>query len=240
MSFLCLGGVWERESTNDEVALALAAGDYDIMHTYLETEDEAERVVAASGEAKTGLYELLKELRMEKRLEGVEFNASASAENVKKLLTEKDTMVREKWKRWDVMDCGGMLLSRCSYIWLNGIDWCLDLKAAHRELSKLATQLFVATREDGFDFYVCHLLTVSWAVRVLIPELPEKFARKLVSGLWLLIIVVYCFIGRPELNLELAEKVDVDRKSWDMIVKKALEKKVPDTHYLKGKMIILW
>lgn len=115
-----------------------------------------------------------------------------------------------------------------------------DLKAAHRELSKLATLLLVATNESSYDFYICHLLTVSWAVRVLIPELPEQFAKKLVSGLWLLVIAVYCLVQRPELKPELIERVDVEGKDWDAVVKKALESKaegenVVDTHYLKGK-----
>lgn len=117
--------------------------------------------------------------------------------------------------------------------------WFPDIAKAHQELSKVATLMMIATTESNYDFFICHLLTTSYAIRVLLPELPVKFAESLVKAHWLFVLVVYCIQLRPEIKPELIDEVDVEGKTWEKVVKEALVHKayddVEDTHYLKCK-----
>lgn len=104
--------------------------------------------------------------------------------------------------------------------------------------------MLIATDETHYDFFICHLLTTSYAIRILLPELPVKFAESLVKAHWLFIVIVYCIQLRPEIKPELIDKVDASDISWEKIVKQALQQKsedtgVEDTHYLKSGLHVM-
>ena len=102
--------------------------------------------------------------------------------------------------------------------------------------------MLCATHKPGhpqYDFFICHLLTTAYAIRILLPELPNKFATTLVKAHWLFFVVVYCVQLRPAIRPQLVDDVDVGGKSWDDVVKKVLcrdrRTDMEDTHYLKGE-----
>lgn len=119
-----------------------------------------------------------------------------------------------------------------------------DVSAAHRELNQLSTLLLCATSEPGnptYDFFLCHALTTSYAVRTVLPELPVEHAVPLVKAQWLLTLVVYCIQLRPQIRPELVEAVEVGDTTWERIKKEALihrvgGEEVADTHYMKGTL----
>lgn len=120
-----------------------------------------------------------------------------------------------------------------------------DIAQAHKDITHLTTLLLTATHEPGsppvFDFFVVHLTTVSYAVRTLLPEVPIEYALPLVKAYWLFVIVVYIIQLRKKIRPETLDGVDVAGKTWNDVVKKALNRhkepgaKVEDAHYLKGK-----
>lgn len=105
-------------------------------------------------------------------------------------------------------------------------------------MTRLATLLLCATHEPGkpeFDFFFVHLLTVSYAVRTLLPVVPKNYAVPLVKSHWLFMIIVYTIQLRPEVRPEEIERVDLAGRGWDDVVKKCLAREKPDAHYMKGE-----
>lgn len=89
--------------------------------------------------------------------------------------------------------------------------------------------------ETNFDFFYVHLLTVSHAVRTLLPVVPVKYALPLVRSHWLFVLIVYIIQLRPVIHPELVEDVDVKGRGWEQVVGHVLEKETSkDAHYLKA------
>ncbi|KAF2435732.1 hypothetical protein EJ08DRAFT_674954 [Tothia fuscella] len=101
----------------------------------------------------------------------------------------------------------------------------------------LAVGLLVATHgsDNKYDFFMVHLLTTSHALRVLLPVLPAGFQLTIVLQWWLLTIAVYIAQLRPEINLDVIEKVDREGKDWKYIDRMAVTGPHSfDTHYVKA------
>jgi len=116
---------------------------------------------------------------------------------------------------------------------------------AHKSLNRVAALLLVCSHHPGqpeFDFFVVHLTTVSYAIRTLLPEVPEDYALPLVKMHWLFIIIVYIIQLRKEVRPELVDKVELGGRGWGDVVQKALGKgegsagEMEDVHYLKGML----
>ena len=116
---------------------------------------------------------------------------------------------------------------------------------AHKSLNHLATLLLVCSHNPGqpeYDFFVVHLTTVSYAIRTLLPEVPEEYALPLVKMQWLFIIIVYIIQLRKEVRPELLDGVELGGKGWGDVVQKALGRgegngdggEMEDAHYVKG------
>lgn len=112
-----------------------------------------------------------------------------------------------------------------------------DLVNAHRDITRLSALLLCATHEPGkpaFDFFVVHLLTLSYAVRTLLPVVPKGYALPLCKSHWLFVVIVYIIQLRPEIRPALIEEVDLKGRGWDDVVKKALSRGKADAHYFKA------
>ena len=116
---------------------------------------------------------------------------------------------------------------------------------AHKSLNHVATLLLVCSHDPGrpeYDFFVVHLTTVSYAIRTLLPEVPEEYALPLVKMHWLFVIIVYIIQLRKEVRPELLDGVELGGKGWGDIVQKALGRgegnedggEMEDAHYVKG------
>lgn len=113
----------------------------------------------------------------------------------------------------------------------------VDPVTAHRLLTRAGALLLTATHTPGspsYDFFICHLLTTAYAVRILLPALPPEAAMPMLHGHWLFFIVVYINQLRPPVHRELVDEVDLKGRSWDDVVKHGLRQKgAEDPHYLK-------
>lgn len=107
-----------------------------------------------------------------------------------------------------------------------------DLIETHRNLTRLTTLILCATGE--YDFFLMHLLSLSYAIRTLLPVVPKNYALPLCKSHWLLIIALYVAQSRPEIRLALVDEVDLAGRTWEDVVKKALAREKVDAHYLKA------
>lgn len=111
-----------------------------------------------------------------------------------------------------------------------------DVVETHRALARLTTQMLCATGE--YDFFLMHLLSLSYAVRTLLPVVPKNYALPLCKSHWMLIIALYVVQSRPEIRVELIDEVDLAGKTWEDVVTKALARENVDTHYLKAVRVL--
>lgn len=120
----------------------------------------------------------------------------------------------------------------------------IDPVAAHRLLTRAATLLLTATHAPGhpsYDFFICHLLTTAYAVRILLPALPAEAVMPLLHGHWLFFIVVYIIQLRPPVRRELVDKVNLKGRGWDEVVKHTLRQNgAEDPHYLKCMFFVFY
>lgn len=104
----------------------------------------------------------------------------------------------------------------------------------------------MATHELGkpaFDFFICHLLSVAFAIRTLLPELPKQHAPALVKSHWLLFVIVYSVQLRPKIHPELIDAVEVGTHTWESLIIEALKKKGGKTrepHFSKSMACLFW
>lgn len=201
-------------------ALALTTTNHNFLHKYIldEFPVPGTPITPPPSNASTSPLALLAEIQADARLDGLFKIPGAS--NMEPLFHHAEKTVLEYFHRLTVTDA----------------------KSIHHELSRATALLLVATHEPGspaYDFFICHLLTTSYAVRVLLPELPAAFAPVLLKAHWLFVIVVYCTQLRPLIRPELVDAVDTHGRSWDDVVQHAIaqkkgDPKLEDTHYLKS------
>ena len=100
-----------------------------------------------------------------------------------------------------------------------------------------AVDLFVSSvdpKSSLYNFFVVHLLTTSYAVRVLLPFFPAQYHISLVRQWWLLVIAVCVMKGRPCPNHDNVEK-KLEQRDWKYVQDKAINSAWSnDAHYVKG------
>ncbi|CAK7198655.1 hypothetical protein SEUCBS139899_001319 [Sporothrix eucalyptigena] len=146
---------------------------------------------------------------------------SMSAESV--LLAPPSPKVEEAileyWHAWDVS---------------GGSD--KDLTPRVREAQDVAIAMLIASVKPGthsYNFFVCHVLTTSHAVRVLLPEIPAAMHASILRQWWLLTLAIYVSVGRPAVD---PDNVPTDRKGkgWTYVEQQAVSSRwSTDAHYIK-------
>ena len=98
--------------------------------------------------------------------------------------------------------------------------------------------LLVATVPPGthsYNFFTCHVLTTSHAVRILLPFLPPKFHLSLVRQWWLLTLAVYIAELRPKVDPDYVPS-DLKGKGWKYVEHQVLTNEWrTDAHFVKGE-----
>ncbi|CAK7271288.1 hypothetical protein SEPCBS119000_004527 [Sporothrix epigloea] len=118
-----------------------------------------------------------------------------------------ETALLEYWHAWDLS---------------GGAD--KNLLPRMREAQDVAVAMLVASVKPGthsYNFFVCHVLTTSHAVRVLLPEIPPALHAVFLRQWWLLTLAVYVSIGRPAVD---PDNVPTDRKGkgWAYVEQQAV------------------
>ena len=195
-------------------ALGLAAVQYNYFHRYL---DDAS-YTRPSPIISTSIRELLHKLAADKRFDGI--FKQPGFDNIDPLFERYEDLVLEYWNAWDLV----------------------DPKKQFEESQEVAVALLIATvppSTHAYNFFICHLLTTSHAVRILLPFIPVDFHLSLVRQWWLLVLAVYIAECRP--------KIDPDNvlppakhASWSYVVDRSLNSPwSTDAHYVKGELTLL-
>lgn len=191
-------------------ALALACSQYNFLHKY--TDDEG--YTRPSPFTSTSPTELLDKLADDKRLDGL--FKKPGFDNIEVIFQKHESLLLEYWNAWKLED---------------------PVKQFEQS-QEAAVNLLVATVAPGthsYNFFLCHVLTTSHAVRILLPFIPVKFHVSLVRQWWLLVLAVYIAELRPKIDPDYIP-TNLGGKGWSYVEKSALHSEwATDAHFVKGK-----
>lgn len=203
-----LGYAYELQSKEVAMeALGTASVCYNDLHKYL---DESS-YTRESTYSTTSPLEILHKIKEDRRFDGLFEGPDVG--KISWLLENHENLVLEHWNAWTIVD---------------------PLKQ-FRDSQEAAATLLVRTVEPGthaYDFFTCHLLTTSHAVRILIPFIPKRFHVSLVRQWWLLTILVYITQMRPKINEDIEAP---PTKQWNYVEDRAINGPwATDAHYVKA------
>ncbi|CAK7564027.1 MAG: hypothetical protein SEPTF4163_001910 [Sporothrix epigloea] len=133
--------------------------------------------------------------------------------------TDVEAALLEYWHAWDLS---------------GGSD--KNLLPRMREAQDVAVAMLIASVKPGthsYNFFLCHVLTTSHAVRVLLPEIPAAMHASILRQWWLLTLAVYVSVGRPAVD---PDNVPTDRKGkgWAYVEQQAVSSRwSTDAHYIQ-------
>lgn len=192
-------------------ALGLATTCYNSIHHYLD--DPVPSHIEASYHT-TSLFEIMDKIRSDKNLDGLLM--TPGDHNLESLFSNREAVLLNHWNAWK-------------------IEHPLE---QFRESQELAAALLVATRKDPsdkYDFFLVHILTVSHAVRVLLPLVPARFQIPLVRQWLLITIAIFVAQLRPEISPDVVRDFDLKGRDWDWAAKQAVKGEYStDAHYVKA------
>lgn len=190
-------------------ALTLASVQHDFLYKY---SSEAKYTRKSSLEAKP-LLELVKELSRDKILSRLPREIGYL--DLESTMAGNEDVILDYWNAWDVS----------------------NPQTAFEDSQKAVVTIFMSSankKSRKYDFFIVHLLTTSYAVRVLLPVFPEAHRVKLIRQWWLLVLAVLILRGRPHPDYETVDE-DVNGRDWDSIQSKALDSPYSnDAHFVKG------
>lgn len=188
-------------------ALAMAAVCYDDLHKYLDNDSYTRESTYST----TSPLEILHKIAEDKRLDGLFEGPDVG--KIGWLLENHEDVVLEHWNAWTITD---------------------PMKQ-FQDSQEAAVALLVRTVEAGtraYDFFTCHILTSSHAIRILIPFIPRKFHVSVVRQWWLFTILVYITQMRPKINEDIEPS---PTKQWNYVEDRAVNSHwAKDAHYVKG------
>ena len=186
----------------------MASVAYDSLHKYLD--DPA--YTRPSTYSTTNPLEILHKIATDTRLDGIFDNKGY--ENIAALFADHEDIVLEHWNAWSIV----------------------DPTTQFRESQEAALALLVNSVKPGthsYDFFLCHVLTTSHAIRILIPLIPKRFHVSLVRQWWLLTIAVYIAQMRPKIDDDIKPS---PMKQWNYVEDRAVNGPwATDAHYVKGE-----
>ena len=185
--------------------LALAATQYDFLPKYLDDPPAPSKEAVA--DPKTPL-EILTLVQQDKDFDAL----PTGLDQMEEMLEKHGDLVFKYWNRWALPDPTKQFAD-----------------------SQHCAAALLASSAIGFDFFICHLLTSSHAIRIYLPSAPPEWHVKLVRSWWLFVLLAYVALGRPKVDLAAIRYVEVKSRDWDWIGKQALTSKWHlDAHYVKA------
>lgn len=203
-----LGYAYELD--NREIAMeavGMAATQYDFLHKYIDDSSYSKPSPIKSSSP----LELFHKLAGDKRLNGA--FKSSGPENIAPLFHKHEEVVLEYWNAWNLEDP------------------VKDFQLS-QEVAVAAVIATVPNGTHSYNFYTCHILTTSHAVRILLPFIPPEHRINLVRAWWLFAIAVYVAVLRPKIDPDYIG--DGGQTQWDYVEKKALNGSyATDAHFVK-------
>lgn len=201
-------------------ALTLVSCFYDEFHKYLDdpkyTRTSTEELSKGADGKPTTPLELLHKVAKDKRFDGL-FDGPGN-DNLTKLFAEREDEVLEYWNAWQLHK---------------------DPKDQFHLSQKAAVAILVASHNPdstpNYDFFFCHLLTTSHAVRILLPLFETRWHKALVRQWWLFTLAVYIAQTRPNIDESRILDIDLNGRDWDWVTKTALTNEWSlDAHFVKA------
>lgn len=206
-----LGYAYEMNSREIAMeALGMFASEYCYFHKY----SDEPSYTTPSPDPSTSITELLERIANDKRLDGLLKNKGAH--NMHILFTEHENILLEYWNAWILTN---------------------PLKQFEESQEAAVALLTGALSKEPpeYDFFLCHLLTTSHAVRILLPSVPAKFHMSVVRQWWLLALAVYIGQLRPVLTKLAKPQLEVGGKGWKYVEHVALTgPHRTDSHFVKA------
>ncbi|KAI0125807.1 hypothetical protein BJ170DRAFT_632605 [Xylariales sp. AK1849] len=206
-----LGYAYEMD--NREIAmeaLGLAATQYNYFHKYLDNPTYTKPTSLKS----TSPLDLFHKIANDSRFDGLVKEPGFA--NIEPLFKKHEDLVMEYWNSW-ILD---------------------DPTKQFQDSQEAAVAFLVASVPPGshsYNFFICHVLTTSHAVRILLPILPRKFHINLVREWWLLAIAVYVAEMRPKIDPDYVQPGDIAGKQWNHVEDRALNGPYStDAHFVKA------
>lgn len=209
-----LGYAYEFNSREIAIeALSMAASQHNFLHRY---SDDPAYTNPNPPFSSTSPLELLNKLASDSRFHGI-FKEPGFA-NIATLFEKHEPLVLEYWNAWDITS---------------------NPAQQFQESQEAAVALLVATVAPGthsYNFFLCHVLTSSHAVRILLPNLPAKYHISIVRQWWLLTLAVYIAVLRPKVDPDyIPGEGELKGKGWKYVEHKALTGPwAMDAHYVKA------
>ncbi|KAI0544020.1 cell cycle checkpoint protein RAD17 [Xylaria curta] len=206
-----LGYAYEMD--NKEIAmeaLTLTAVQYSFLHKY----SDDPLYTRPSSFKMSNPLDLLNKMAEDKRVS--ELFQEPVFDNFVPLFEDHEDLIMEYWNAWS-------------------LD---DPKKQFQESQEAAVALLVATIPPGthsYNFFFCHLLTASHAVRILLPVIPAKFHIPLVRQWWLFTAAAYAVFKCPKIDPDYIQPGDVAGKQWNYVEDKAINGPyATDVHFVKA------
>ncbi|KAH8893740.1 hypothetical protein GQ53DRAFT_717354 [Thozetella sp. PMI_491] len=204
-----LGYAYEMNSKEIATeALGLAAVQYNYFHRYLDDKSYTKPAPFSS----TSIRDLLAKLGKDERFD--DLFKEPGFDNIDPLFEKHEALILEYWNAWTISDPAKQF----------------------QESQEAAVALLIETVAPGthaYNFFTCHLLTTSHAVRILLPFIPAKFHISLVREWWLLTLAVYIAELRPKIDPDNLPS-NLGGRNWNYVVDKALNSSYSsDAHYVK-------
>lgn len=200
------------EFNNREIAmeaLGEIASEYDFLHKY--SDDPS--YTKPSPYTSTSPLEILQKISSDPRLDDTR---KGGQDELGRLFQTHEDIVLEYWNSWTITD---------------------PLKQFQNS-QEAAVAVLTATVAQGaanYNFFLCHVLTTSHAVRILLPSIPAKFHVPVVRQWWLLTIGVYITQLRPKIDNSPIETTALSDKDWKHISHLAITgPHRTDSHYVKA------
>jgi len=211
-----LGYAYEMQSKELGMeALVLAAIHYHDLHRYLDDDDEEDdRPTPSLENACAGPMDVIRRIRHDGRLDGAV--SEQGRQNIAPLFKDYEAVMLEHWNSWN---------SATSVV------------EQLRDAYDFSVALLIGAGKP-FDFFILHVLTAIQALRAIVPEVPERWQRKLIRQWWLFAVTVYVIQMRPRIDTDTIDAFELkEGEDWEWVRKMAVESPASlDAHYVKGKV----
>lgn len=173
------------------------------------------------------LQQLVDRIAKDKRFDAVSKGSRIESLMLEPPSAEVETALLEYWHAWDLTKGGSDDVSDKN-----------ELTPRVREAQDVAVAMLVASVPPGthsYNFFVCHALTTSHSVRVLLPEIPAALHVAVLQQWWLLTLAVYVAVGRPAVDLDNVPTDYRKTKGWTYVEQQAVSSRwSTDAHYIKS------
>ncbi|KHN99928.1 MGS207 protein [Metarhizium album ARSEF 1941] len=205
-----LGYAYEMDSKEIAMeALTLAS----VQHNFLYKYSADTSYTRPSSDMTNSVHDLLVRISNDEKFDNLPTDVDFGS--LESMFTSHEDLILEYWNAWVIS---------------NPVE---DFASSQ----KASVALFVTSvdpKSHNYNFFIVHLLTTSYAVRVLLPFFPAEYHVSLVRQWWLLVIAVFVLKGRPCPNPENMDK-DCSGRDWKYVQDKALSSKFSaDAHFVKA------